>query len=990
MPAHDATERKQTEEALRENETKYRTLVEQIPAIVYTEALDEGDRTDHRLLYVSPQVETVLGYSPGEWTKNSELWEERLHPEDRDRVLAEDARTERTGEPFKSEYRIRARDGRLVWLRDEAVLVRDVAGRPLFWHGVQYDVTELKRTEEKLRASEAELRALFASMNDVVLVFDGEGRCLRVASTNSRLLYKPVEEQLGKTLHETFPAEKADLFLGWIRDALETQQTVRTEYSLRMDGTERWFSANISPMEESVVWVLRDFTEHKKMEETLRESEERFRSLIQNSSDLITLYDADGTIRYVSPALERMLGYEPEERIGKTSFGLIHPDDVARAKRMFAEVLQSPGVPMSVEVRAQHRDGSWRYIEAVGTNLLAHPSVGAVVLNGRDITDRKEAETRLREAERRYRTLVERIPAITYIQEPDEPSRTTYISPQYEEILGYSPEECLKDPEHWIGILHPDDRERVLAEDRRANSTGDPLGMEYRQLAKDGSVVWIRDEAAAVRDKEGRLGYWIGVQIDITERKMLEERLEYQAFHDSLTGLPNRALFIDRLEHALSRTERENGEVAVLFLDVDNLKVVNDTLGHEAGDWLLIAVTGRLRTCVRPADTVARLSGDEFAILLEDVEDVSRATQVAERVAEALRTPLAVKERETFITASIGIALSGAAFDFTSGSAQEQAESLLRQADLAMYRAKSKGKAHHEIFDPSMNASAFGRLEMGNDLRQALERGEFKVYYQPKMQLHTSLQQNLRFSGSSSVVATSEVTKEPRIVGMEALVRWEHPERGLLSPEKFIPVAEESGLIVPIGRKVLEEACHQAQAWQDLCPGEEPLIMCVNISARQFQHPELAQDVARVLQQTGLAPHHLELEITESVVMEDARSTLDALRKLEALGVGLAVDDFGTGYSSLSYLKRFPVSFLKIDRSFVEPLGENPEDAMIVSGIISLAHTLGMKVVAEGVETAVQLAYLQGLGCDMAQGNYFYKPLQAEEFGALLAKNSRR
>ncbi|MEJ7873593.1 MAG: EAL domain-containing protein, partial [Rubrobacteraceae bacterium] len=600
------------------------------------------------------------------------------------------------------------------------------------------------------------------------------------------------------------------------------------------------------------------------------------------------------------------------------------------------------------------------------------------------------AEARLREAERRYRTLVERIPAITYIQEPDEPSRTTYISPQYEEILGYSPEECLKDPEHWIGILHPDDRERVLAKDRRANVTGDPLGMEYRQLAKDGSVVWIRDEAAAVRDEEGRLRYWIGVQIDITERKTLEERLEYQAFHDSLTGLPNRALFMNRLEHALSRTEREKGEVAVLFLDVDNLKVVNDTLGHEAGDWLLVAVTGRLRTCLRPADTVARLSGDEFAILLEDVEDVSRATQVVERVAEALRVPVALKERETFVTASIGIALSGSALGFASGSAREQAESLLRQADLAMYRAKSKGKAHHEIFDPSMNASAFERLEMGNDLRRALERDEFRVYYQPKMRLPTSLQQNLRFSGSSAIVATPEATKETRIVGMEALVRWEHPERGLLSPEEFIPVAEESGLIVPIGRKVLEKACRQAQAWQDLYPGEEPLSMCVNISARQFQHPELTQDITRVLQQTGLEPRCLQLEITESVVMEDAHSTLDTLRKLEDLGVGLAIDDFGTGYSSLSYLKRFPVSFLKIDRLFVEPLGENPEDAMIVSGIISLAHTLGMKVVAEGVETAAQLAYLQGLGCDMAQGNYFHKPLQAEEASALLAKNSRR
>jgi diguanylate cyclase (GGDEF)-like protein/PAS domain S-box-containing protein len=765
----------------------------------------------------------------------------------------------------------------------------------------------------------------------------------------------------------------------------------------RVVGTLNVESTNDANLTEADLRLMEAVCEHVSIAlgraglyDRVRESEEKFRALIQNSSDLITLYDADGTIRYVSPALKRILDYEPEERIGATSFGLIHPDDVSRAREGFAEALRRPGVPISVEVRAQRRDGSWRYIEAVGTNLLDHPSVGAVVLNGRDITERKEAEARLREAEERYRTLVERMPAITYIQEPSEPSRTTYISPQCEGVLGYSQEECMNEPELWIRTLHPDDRERVLEQDRRTNATGEPFEMEYRQFAKDGSVVWIRDEAAPVRDEEGRPKYWIGVQVDITERKMLEERLEHRAFHDPLTGLPNRALFMDRLRSALSRSERKHGQTAVLFLDIDNLKVVNDSLGHEAGDGLLTGAAERLKACLRPADTVARFSGDEFAILLDDVEDVSETAQVAERIAEVLRAPLVIKKRETFITASVGIALSGPAPTSTRGSApdtaQDRAETLLRQADLAMYRAKNRGKAHHEVFDPGMNAPAFVRLETANDLRRALEREEFRVWYQPKMRLHADAQRSLRLSNGSAIVAP-KAAGGPGLVGMEALVRWEHPERGLLTPKGFVPVAEESGLIVPIGRMVLEKACRQAQAWQERYATEEPLVMCVNISARQFQHPELAQDVARVLQQTGLEPRCLQLEITESVVMEDVESTLDTLRSLQDLGVQLAIDDFGTGYSSFSYLRRFPVSVLKIDRSFVEPLGGDPEDAVIVSGVVSLAHTLGMEVVAEGVETAEQLAHLQDMGCDMAQGNYFAEPLPSEAVGELLARS---
>jgi diguanylate cyclase (GGDEF)-like protein len=416
-----------------------------------------------------------------------------------------------------------------------------------------------------------------------------------------------------------------------------------------------------------------------------------------------------------------------------------------------------------------------------------------------------------------------------------------------------------------------------------------------------------------------------------------------------------------------------------MFMDLDNFKVINDSLGHEAGDKLLVTLAERLRGCLRPGDTIARLGGDEFAMLLEDIRNVNEATQIAERVAGELRAPIDLEVRDVLVTTSIGIAFRS--------SAQDKPSDLLRNADLALYRAKDKGKAHYELFNATMNTQALKSLELGNDLRRALERGELSVRYQPKVSLDGNLQNYLRFMGSRAVIASTTPRVIPRIIGMEALVRWEHPKYGLLLPSEFIPVAEETGLILPIGRWVLEEACRQARAWQEQHLSDPPLVMCVNLSARQFQRSNLAQEVAEVLRETGLEQRCLELEITESVVMEDAQSTISTLRELKDLGVRLTIDDFGTGYSSLSYLKRFPIDFLKIDRSFVDGLTKEPEYVEIVSAIVTLAHTLGMQVIAEGVENAEQLAQLRGLGCDLAQGYYFSESLPAEAASAFLATN---
>jgi diguanylate cyclase (GGDEF)-like protein len=434
------------------------------------------------------------------------------------------------------------------------------------------------------------------------------------------------------------------------------------------------------------------------------------------------------------------------------------------------------------------------------------------------------------------------------------------------------------------------------------------------------------------------------------------EQLTKQAFRDPLTNLPNRALFMDRLSHGLTRAQRRHEHLAVLFLDLDRFKVVNDTLGHTVGDQLLVEVSRRLTSALRPGDTVARLGGDEFGILLEDVADAETAETVALRVEESLGKPYRFEGREVFVTASIGIALSSAKLGLP--------EEILRDADLAMYHAKAKGKARHEVFDGSMSAPALDRMDLEMDLRSAISRHEFRLHYQPILRLDTG-----------------------KITEVEALIRWQHEKRGLLQPDEFIGLTEETGLIVPIGQWVLSEACKQARLWQVEYPTTPPLVMSVNLSAKQFQNPKLVEEITQALDESGLAPSCLKLEITESTVMQDAPVTLTKLNELKELGVRLAIDDFGTGYSSLGYLKRFPVDTLKIDRSFVKGLSPDGGDNAIVRAVVTVAKSLNMDVTAEGVETEGQLAELKALGCDRGQGFLFARPVTAERVAPLLASD---
>jgi PAS domain S-box-containing protein len=554
----------------------------------------------------------------------------------------------------------------------------------------------------------------------------------------------------------------------------------------------------------------------------------------------------------------------------------------------------------------------------------------------------------------------------------DSAGRRLYNSPAYEKVLGYTSED-LKTTSS-LEQIHPDDRPRVLKAAENARLSGHGERMEYRIRHKDGSWRTLESTASPIRNAKGQTDKLVIVNRDITERKRAEELLAHNAFHDGLTNLPNRALFLDRLQHALTLSKRHaNYKFAVLLIDVDEFKIINDSLGHTAGDELLIKIGQRLKDAVRRADTVsrpgnggvvdklinddvlARLGGDEFTVLLDDIRDPIEAVRVAERIQAELTTPFFVNQQEIVISASIGIA--------SSTSPHTQAEDLMRDADIAMYRAKRAGKARCEVSDPAMHASAVKRLTLETDLRKALDQREFRVHYQPIVSLQTG-----------------------KITGFEALTRWQRPE-GILSPIAFIAVAEEIGLIVPMNRQLLREACQHLRSWQSEFPSSPPLSMSVNITPKEFAQSDLASEIGKTLQQTGVDPGCIQLEIVETIAMGDAEKSGQVLAQLKALGVRLSIDDFGTGYSSLSRLRRIPVDTLKIDRAFIMNMDSDSESREIVRVIIMLAHNLGLKVVAEGTETEEHIKLLQQLNCEMAQGYFFSRPADDQTMLKLLAGN---
>jgi diguanylate cyclase (GGDEF)-like protein/PAS domain S-box-containing protein len=684
--------------------------------------------------------------------------------------------------------------------------------------------------------------------------------------------------------------------------------------------------------------------QRRNADQALRSSEARYRQLIERMREGVAQVDTNGVMQLVNDRFCEMLGYAREELIGRNAdFLLAYPSDV---ELMHAKMrMRERGHSDQYSVRVRRKDDTVIWLEIGGAPVFDANGrmIGSIGVHN-DVTERRMAEQALRESEARYRLMAEH--STDLISRSTPAGVMIYASDASRRLLGYEPTELVG--RSIYEYIDQQDAEEVRQLSKLIHGSH-PMTFSYRVRRKDGTLTWFETMSRAVTDHvTGRTVEVVSVSRDVSERKRVEEQIEHEAYHDALTGLPNRRLFRDRLTVALAHARRMRQPLGVLFLDLDRFKYVNDTLGHSLGDELLKAVAVRLKAALREEDSIARMGGDEFTVLVGDLRNVDDVVKVAQKLLETVAQPAHVEGQDLFITTSIGIAMFP-----TDG---DTAEMLLKNADHAMYRAKDAGRNAVRMFTASMNIRALERMSTESSLRHALERGELELYYQAQINVASN-----------------------KMVGVEALLRWNRPDVGVVDPMSFVPIAEETRMIVPIGEWVLREACRQAKEWQGArYPG---LRMAVNLSARQFQNSDLPAQIAAALEETGLAPEDLELEITESVAMHNSERTLQMLRRLREMGVRIAVDDFGTGHSSLNYLRSFPIDSVKIDQGFVHEIETSAADRAIVSAVIRMAHGLALRVTAEGVETEEQLAYLREQGCEEVQGFLFGRPKPAGEFG---------
>jgi diguanylate cyclase (GGDEF)-like protein/PAS domain S-box-containing protein len=999
------TERKETEEAIQRGGARFRAVFDRA-AIGMALVNREG-----RIVESNPALREMLGYR-GE-DLGGMHFSEVTHPDD---VAPDVERFEElmAGEidHFRLEKRYVRKDGSLMWGYLTSSSIRSDDDRPQLMIGMVEDITARKKAQEDLKKSEERHRAVVEQSIEGIYLFNPHtGRLLESNNAFQKLLGYSPDELLEMTIYDFIAHEREDIDYNVRRDHQERRRDKGERKYLRKDGSlvDVEASASVVPYgeEEALCCVVHDVTERKEAEEALRclaeferlittisagfidvapgeidaEIDDALRAIgefVGVDRSFVFLFSRDGAkmdnthewcAEGVEPQRDNLKGLPvgdlPWVMRRLRTLEAIHvpsvddlPVQASAEKEYFRsrEIQSFLVIPM---VYKRSLVGFVGFDSVKGERIWTEETIALLKMAGDmfvNVLKREWAEEALRESEERFRTAFEDAPIGVALVSLD--MRYLRVNHALCEMLGYSEEEMLEKTS--TELVHPEDHEISAQLARQAIEKGlDTYIIERRYVCADGHVAWNLVSVSLIRDSEGEPSHFVCLHQDITERKELEERLEHQAFHDSLTGLPNRALFLDRLGHALARTEREGSSTAVLLLDLDDFKVVNDSLGHAAGNTVLVEVAQRLRDSVRPGDTVARIFGDEFAVLLEAPAGVAEASRVALRVQECLQEPFDLEGQEVFISSTIGIALGE--------TAEHQSEEVLRHADLAMYEAKRKGKAQYEVYASGMNHRAVERMDLESDLRRAVERQEFEVHYQPKVLLKTG-----------------------EIVGVEALVRWQHPDRGLLWPDQFIPLAEETGLIDQIGLWVMKESCRQVKEWQERYPAklDLPLGLCVNLSAREIQQHDLAGKVAGVLQETRLDLSCLMLEIPESTAIEEAEQTIAKLRQLKDLNVELAIDDFGTGYCSLVYLEHSLLDVLKIDRLLVHRERKDPKECeTIISAMTSMAHSLGLTVVVEGIETEDQLAKLKEIGCEMAQGYCFAKPLPAEAIERLLVED---
>lgn len=921
------------------------------------EALCLLDRNDTALM-ANKAFERLFGYA------NAEIAGQSLRgliiPPGREAEIGKLAVDARDGGRGSLETTRRRKDGSLI-----QVVVNlfeagtDTRGETLYF-AAYTDIHGLRATERSLKRAESKYKSIFQHAAEGIFQTSPEGRYLEVNPALASIYGYESPRELMESLSDI----RAQLYVDagrredFIRHVSESGEVKNFESRVRRkDGSVIWISENARAVHGSggqlayYEGTVTDITARKQAEEALTASRERYRSLVKSASDgILTL--RDGVITSTNRKALEMFGYAEGEMDGLAVENLSPPlQPGGRSSGEMARELVTRalgGEAQNFEWVHLRKDGGEFFCEVSLNRFDAHGEtfLTAVV---RDVTSRRRTQAELERERAHLKMLFEGSPNAMVLLSPE--GRILDVNPAFERMFGLSGKDVIG--EYNRNLIVPEDLAAESESFYRVIRSGSPVAKETVRKARDGSLIPVSVLGYPIVIGGAIEGIYY-IYEDITERKTFEQQLTHQAFHDALTGLPNRSLFMERLSRAMERGKRRpNYNFAVLLLDLDRFKRINDSLGHLAGDSLLKGIARRLETCLRSVDTVARLGGDEFAVLLEEFSSSREVIQVAGRISEVLDKPFSIAGNEVYCGASIGIVLK------TQGYANP--EDILRDSDIAMYRSKESGK-DRLAFTRRMHETAVENLRMENELRQGLKNGDLTLHFQPVVSI----------PGGA-------------LLGFEALARWRHPVLGMIPPSRFIPLAEETGLIIPLGEWVLVEAMRQLSRWRASLPGARGLFLAVNISSKQFRQPDLVESIRTGLARHRIPPGLFKLEITESVIMRDAKSSADKLGKLKALGIKLLVDDFGTGYSSLSYLQRFPIDGLKIDRSFISGEGDERENLEIVRTIIALAGNLGLGVVAEGVETVRQIESLEALGCESCQGYYFSPPVDAMEAGRLIA-----
>jgi diguanylate cyclase (GGDEF)-like protein/PAS domain S-box-containing protein len=943
--------RRRLDDVQRQAAAKFATAFRAAPGIIAISDLETGKFTD-----VNAAIERMLGFSPAEVIGRTAVelgfWE---FPQQREEFLQELRLSGRISNR-EAHFLTRGGERRRGLISAEMV---DIEGKPFALTAV-LDVTEYRAALDALHRRDVSYRTLFNTGGDAILVYpigeDGRigGPFIEANDTACSLLGYARDEFLEITPSSLMDAEK----LRELNEGLLSDQALLSDTTLRAkDGSQLpvRLHARLQVLEgkHTVLVVCHDRRdENASQGEAVLDVERRYANIFQHAVEGIYQSTPDGRIIRANKALARILGYATPEELLASDANVadrtyLHPEQ--RSELM--KLIEKDGSYADQEFQLTRRDGTTIWVS--DNSRVVRDKAGKVeYYEGtlQDISPRKQAEEALAQSEEKYRTLVDMSQDGVFLSSH---GGLVYVNSAFATMLGYKPEEMTG--LSFSSLLAPEDRHSSNAfEEGYVLHAGHELH-ELRFMHKDEKTRVVAAVTVAHVPYRGSPAV-TGTVRDVTAQKRSEQELLKGAYHDPLTDLPNRAFFMERLQQTLEHVgKRSSDRFAVLFLDLDRFKLINDSLGHSFGDRVLVAISRRLRTCLRPADLIARYGGDEFTILVENIMGLDDATAVADRVHEELARAITVDGHEIFTNASIGIVINAPHY--------KHPDEILRDADTAMYRAKAAGKAGYVVFDDAMHESAKANLRLETDLRQGLQRSEFRVFYQPVIDLSNN-----------------------KLSGFEALVRWEHPTQGLLGPEHFLAVSEETGLIIPIGWWVMETACTQFAAWKKKYKHlSEDVTMSVNIANRQFAHWVLPQRVARVLDITGLKPKHLCLEITETVFMDNPALAIETIARLRAVGVNLQMDDFGTGYSSLSALRRFKIDTLKIDRSFITGIEKARADRAIVRTITVLAADLGMDVVAEGIEDARQVELLRALGCRKGQGYFFSKPMSVPDCEKYLA-----